>query len=136
MPVSSSIRFCREANQKMRTTKAISEPWPANQKPRGNPMISIEFKDGAKTWITNGTVADVAVVWARAEDGIRGFLVEKGYDQSYGARPLKRAIQRHLEDPLSEKLLVGELGRGDEIEVDLAPDGDRLIFRALTETPT
>jgi glutaryl-CoA dehydrogenase len=34
--------------------------------------------DGEKTWITNGTLADVAVVWARAEDGIRGFLVEKG----------------------------------------------------------
>ena len=34
--------------------------------------------NGEKTWITNGTMADVAVVWARAEDGIRGFLVEKG----------------------------------------------------------
>lgn len=34
--------------------------------------------NGEKTWITNGTVADVAIVWARAEDGIRGFLVEKG----------------------------------------------------------
>jgi glutaryl-CoA dehydrogenase len=34
--------------------------------------------NGEKTWITNGSVADVAVVWARAEDGIRGFLVEKG----------------------------------------------------------
>ena len=36
--------------------------------------------NGEKTWITNGTLADVAVVWARAEDGIRGFLVEKGTD--------------------------------------------------------
>ena len=34
--------------------------------------------NGEKTWITNGSVADVAIVWARAEDGIRGFLVEKG----------------------------------------------------------
>jgi glutaryl-CoA dehydrogenase len=34
--------------------------------------------DGEKTWITNGTIADVALVWARTEDGIRGFLVEKG----------------------------------------------------------
>src|SRR5580700_5165284 len=34
--------------------------------------------NGEKTWITNGTLADVAVVWARAEDGIRGFLVERG----------------------------------------------------------
>ena len=34
--------------------------------------------NGEKTWITNGSVADVAVVWARTADGIRGFLVEKG----------------------------------------------------------
>ena len=34
--------------------------------------------NGEKTWITNGSIADVAIVWARAEDGIRGFLVEKG----------------------------------------------------------
>jgi ATP-dependent Clp protease ATP-binding subunit ClpC len=64
------------------------------------------------------------------------FLVEKGYDESYGARPLKRAIQRYIEDPLSERILVGEFGRGDEIEVDLAPEGDRLVFRALTGTST
>src|ERR671912_433771 len=44
------------------------------------------------------------------------FLVNKGYDESYGARPLKRAIQRFVEDPLSEKILLGEFGRGDEIE--------------------
>jgi ATP-dependent Clp protease ATP-binding subunit ClpC len=62
------------------------------------------------------------------------FLVEKGYDESYGARPLKRAIQRYIEDPLSERILVGEVGRGDEIEVDVAPEGDRLVFRALTGT--
>jgi len=60
------------------------------------------------------------------------FLVEQGYDQNFGARPLKRTIQKYIEDPLSEKILVGEIGRGDEIEVDLAPEGDRLAFRALT----
>src|SRR5260370_10218884 len=48
-------------------------------------MLTRAVKDGSnwvingeKTWITNGTVADVAIVWARAEDGIRGFLVEQG----------------------------------------------------------
>ena len=60
------------------------------------------------------------------------FLVEHGYDQQYGARPLKRAIQRYVEDPLSERILTGDFGRGDEIEVDVAPEGDRLVFRALT----
>jgi ATP-dependent Clp protease ATP-binding subunit ClpC len=60
------------------------------------------------------------------------FLVEKGFDKNYGARPLRRSIQRYIEDPLSERILLGELGRGDEIEVDVAPEGDKLAFRALT----
>ena len=60
------------------------------------------------------------------------FLVEHGFDKNYGARPLRRAIQRYIEDPLSERILLGELGRGDEIEVDVAPEGDKLAFRALT----
>jgi ATP-dependent Clp protease ATP-binding subunit ClpC len=62
------------------------------------------------------------------------FLSTRGYDESYGARPLRRSIQRYVEDPLSEKLLTGELSRGDEIEVDVAPDGEKLVFRALTGT--
>ncbi len=62
------------------------------------------------------------------------FLVKHGYDQTYGARPLKRAIQRYIEDPLSEKILVGEFTRGEEIEVDVSPEGDKLTFRALSGT--
>jgi ATP-dependent Clp protease ATP-binding subunit ClpC len=60
------------------------------------------------------------------------FLVDHGYDEHYGARPLKRAIQKYVEDPLSEKILVGDFARGDEIEVDVAPDKERLAFRALS----
>ncbi|HEY7612125.1 MAG TPA: AAA family ATPase, partial [Gemmatimonadales bacterium] len=70
----------------------------------------------------------------RLTQGAIDFLVQKGYDENYGARPLKRAIQKFVEDPLSEKILLGEFGRGDEIEVDVAPDGERLVFRALTGT--
>ena len=62
------------------------------------------------------------------------FLVDHGYDEHYGARPLKRAIQKYVEDPLSEKILVGEFAKGDEIEVDVAPDKERLAFRALSGT--
>jgi ATP-dependent Clp protease ATP-binding subunit ClpC len=60
------------------------------------------------------------------------FLVEHGYDVTYGARPLRRAIQRYLEDPLSEKILMAELAPGDVIEVDVAADGERLEFRVLS----
>jgi ATP-dependent Clp protease ATP-binding subunit ClpC len=63
------------------------------------------------------------------------FLARHGYDEAYGARPLKRAVQRWIEDPLSEKILMGEFQKGDEIEIDLAEGGERLAFRALTRTP-
>ena len=46
------------------------------------------------------------------------FLVKNGFDENYGARPLKRSIQKWIEDPLSEKILTGEFSKGDEIEVD------------------
>src|SRR5690242_5500094 len=62
------------------------------------------------------------------------FLVKHGYDEAYGARPLKRSIQKYIEDPLSEKILMGEFARGDEIEVEVTPDGSKLGFRVLTST--
>jgi ATP-dependent Clp protease ATP-binding subunit ClpC len=68
--------------------------------------------------------------------GAIDFLVDQGYDQAFGARPLKRAIQRWIEDPLSERILAGELHTGDDIEVDVSPERDRLIFSALTGTST
>ncbi|HUG41058.1 MAG TPA: ATP-dependent Clp protease ATP-binding subunit [Longimicrobiales bacterium] len=64
------------------------------------------------------------------------FLVDRGYDEKFGARPLRRAIQRHLEDPLSEKILVSEFSAGDEIRVDVAPEGDALEFRVPSSTKT
>ena len=62
------------------------------------------------------------------------FLVKNGFDEKFGARPLKRSIQKYIEDPLSEKILVGEFSKGDEVEVDVAPTGDKLEFRVLTGT--
>src|SRR5215212_994860 len=59
-------------------------------------------------------------------------LVKNGYDEAYGARPLKRSIQKFIEDPLSEKILLGEFSRGDEIEVDAAADGSKLDFKVLS----
>jgi ATP-dependent Clp protease ATP-binding subunit ClpB len=57
-------------------------------------------------------------------DEARAHLAEKGYDPAFGARPLKRLIQRELQDPLALKLLAGEIHEGDEVIVD-AGDGDR-----------
>ncbi|MGH7483104.1 MAG: ATP-dependent Clp protease ATP-binding subunit [Longimicrobiales bacterium] len=72
----------------------------------------------------------------RLTDAAVGFLVDQGFDEAFGARPLRRAIQRYLEDPLSEKILAAEFSPGDAIEVDVAPEGGRLEFRALTSTKT
>jgi ATP-dependent Clp protease ATP-binding subunit ClpC len=54
------------------------------------------------------------------------FLIEEGYDEKYGARPLRRAIERHLEDSLAEAILGGEIKPGETIHVDV--DGDQLSF--------
>ncbi|MGD8867137.1 MAG: ATP-dependent Clp protease ATP-binding subunit [Gemmatimonadales bacterium] len=62
------------------------------------------------------------------------FLVDRGFDVTYGARPLKRAIQRYVEDPLSEKILMAELAPGDVIEVGVSEDGERLEFSVLSSS--
>ena len=68
--------------------------------------------------------------------GAVAFLVDRGYDEKFGARPLKRAIRRFLEDPLSEKILMAEFEPGDEIAVDLSEDGERLSLGVASPTKT
>ena len=51
-------------------------------------------------------------------DSAKEFIAEKGYDSNFGARPLKRAIQKYLEDPIAEEILKGELHEGDKITID------------------
>jgi ATP-dependent Clp protease ATP-binding subunit ClpB len=53
----------------------------------------------------------------------REWLADKGYDPAYGARPLKRVIQRHLQDPLAEKILGGEIGDGETVQVSANAHG-------------
>jgi ATP-dependent Clp protease ATP-binding subunit ClpC len=68
--------------------------------------IKLEVNEEAKTW-----------------------LVQKGYDPVYGARPLRRAIQRYVENPISTKILQGEFEEGDTIAISLKEDN--LSFTAL-----
>jgi len=58
-------------------------------------------------------------------------LARKGYDPQLGARPLRRAIQRMIEDPLSEKILWKEFHAGETIVVDADSDSDELVFRSV-----
>ncbi len=63
----------------------------------------------------------------------RAFLAEKGWDPVYGARPLKRAIQKNILDPLAMRVLQGEFADGDTVLVDR--DGDHLTFRTASPEP-
>ncbi len=67
-------------------------------------------------------------------DAAVDFLVDRGYDAKFGARPLKRTIQRYIEDALSEKILMAEFAPGDEIVVEVAKDSESLVFRAASHT--
>ena len=51
-------------------------------------------------------------------DGAKEFIADKGFDSAFGARPLKRAIQKYLEDPIAEEILKGEIHDGDTLEID------------------
>jgi ATP-dependent Clp protease ATP-binding subunit ClpA len=59
-------------------------------------------------------------------------LIEKGYDPSYGARPMRRAVERYLEDPMAEEILRGTFKVGDQIQV--TRDGDKLSFKVTGGT--
>jgi ATP-dependent Clp protease ATP-binding subunit ClpB len=63
-------------------------------------------------------------------DAARTRLVREGYDPNYGARPLKRAIQREIETPLAKRILAGEARSGQIIHVDADKNGSGLIFEA------
>ena len=55
------------------------------------------------------------------------FLIDKGYDPTYGARPMRRAVEKYLEDPLAEEFLRGNIKQGDTLDVHAA--GERLAFK-------
>ena len=64
---------------------------------------------------------------AIALDGkARDWLAEKGYDPAYGARPLKRVIQRSVQDPLADLILSGKIKDGEKVKVSVGRDG--LVF--------
>ena len=62
-------------------------------------------------------------------DAAKGFLVEKGFDPQFGARPLRRAIQKYVEDPMAEAILTNDLEEGAKIVVDYKGDGEELTFK-------
>jgi ATP-dependent Clp protease ATP-binding subunit ClpC len=67
------------------------------------------------------------------EQSAKEFLIEKGYDPQYGARPMRRAVERYLEDPFAEELLRGNVKPGDAVHV--SAEGGKLVFKAAQPQP-
>jgi len=65
-------------------------------------------------------------------DKVKEVLAQKGYDPAFGARPLKRALQKHIQDPLSLKILQGEFSEGDRVKVDVNGNSDTFTFEKVT----
>jgi ATP-dependent Clp protease ATP-binding subunit ClpB len=61
-------------------------------------------------------------------EAARNLLARRGYDPQYGARPLKRLIQREVQDPLAMRILEGGFPEGTKVRGDLAPDGEKIVF--------
>ncbi len=68
-------------------------------------------------------------IFVRLSDEARDWLSEEGYDPAFGARPLRRALQKHVESPLSIRLLAGDFDTGATILVEVDSEENKLIFR-------
>ena len=60
-------------------------------------------------------------------DKAKSFIADKGYDQQFGARPLNRAIQKYLEDPVADEILKGDLKEGEVLEVDYKEEEEKIV---------
>jgi ATP-dependent Clp protease ATP-binding subunit ClpC len=78
----------------------------------------------------NGNMSNHGFIVRLADDAKRWIIEKTCADRSYGARPLRRALQKHVEDPLSEALIQGHLGEASLVEMFV--DGDDLNFRSIT----
>ena len=93
-------------------------------------IVELEIKKVQKRLVEHGLSMEL-------NDEAKEFLLEKGTDEKFGARPLRRAIEQHLEDPLSENLLRGAYKGKNRIIVSVASEGDagekKLMFEGITE---
>jgi ATP-dependent Clp protease ATP-binding subunit ClpC len=64
-------------------------------------------------------------------DEAKDFIAEKGYDPQFGARPLKRAIQKYLEDEMAEIIVKATVSEGDTISVEYDRENDKLLYHII-----
>ncbi|HET8572676.1 MAG TPA: ATP-dependent Clp protease ATP-binding subunit [Edaphocola sp.] len=88
-------------------------------------IINIIMKDVLKRLSSLGFELELA-------EPVRKFIAEKGYDVQFGARPLHRAIQRYLEDPLAEEILSHNIKEGDHVLAEMDEENDKVKFKVTT----
>ena len=102
----------------------------------------IVFQSLSKEMLTRIVDLEVSKVTTRIRDkdiavtldaAAHELLIEKGYDPSYGARPMRRAVERYLEDPIAEEFLRGTIKSGDRVSV--TRDGEKLSFKVTGGVP-
>jgi ATP-dependent Clp protease ATP-binding subunit ClpC len=91
-------------------------------------IITIQMRDLMKRIVSMGITLELT-------QEAREFLAEKGYDPSFGARPLRRALQRYVEDPIAEELLKGKFGEGTIIKIGLNAEAGELTFEPGVKNP-
>ncbi len=67
----------------------------------------------------------------RITDKAKDYIADKGYDANFGARPLKRAIQKYLEDPMAEQIIGAQISEGDTINIDLDTKKEEIIINII-----
>jgi ATP-dependent Clp protease ATP-binding subunit ClpC len=89
-------------------------------------IVDLQMKEIQERLSEHGIVVELT-------PGAREWLANEGYDPAFGARPLRRALQKHVESPLSVSLLSGDFKAGDTVLVDVDEGSTELVFRALGE---
>ena len=74
-------------------------------------------------------------ITVKIDNKAKDFLIEDGYDPEYGARPMRRSVEKHLEDPLAEHLLRGDVKDGDFVGVTIDKKENKLKFKAQKSEP-
>ena len=87
-------------------------------------IIDIELKHLFKRIVNMG-------YHIKLTEAAKEFIAEKGWDPSFGARPLKRAIQKYLEDPLAEEIIRAQINPGDTIKVDYKKDEEEVSIKMV-----
>jgi ATP-dependent Clp protease ATP-binding subunit ClpC len=93
-----------------------------------NHIIDFELAKLRKRLVEKGMALEI-------DQPAKDFLIDKGYNPDFGARPLRRALSQFVEDPLAENLLAGEAGSGETVQVTRDEGKDHLTFKSVKTAP-